>query len=113
MFKLAIHGDNIDVLALSLFLGAIVAQKAYTMLLYAVSEARFVSFGTAVISALGIGAAALSSHWLSSARVIDVLFVFMGIGLPALLMVADYRYRHERRDVVRSGREYSSSGGST
>jgi len=113
MFKLAIHGDNIDVLALSLFLGAIVAQKAYTMLLYAVSEARFVSFGTAVISALGIGAAALSAHWLSPARVIDVLFVFMGIGLPALLMIADYRYRRERRDAILPGPEYSSSGGST
>jgi hypothetical protein len=100
MFKLTAHGDNVDVLALSLFLGAIVAQKSYTMLLYAVSEARFVSFGTAVISAVGIGAAAFSSHWLSPMRVIDVLFVSMGIGLPALLVVADVRYKRERRDAV-------------
>jgi hypothetical protein len=101
MFKLTAHGDNVDVLALSLFLGAIVAQKSYTMLLYAVSEARFVSFGTAVVSAVGIGAAALSSHWLSPVRIIDVLFVAMGIGLPALLVVAHVRYKRERRDAVR------------
>jgi hypothetical protein len=100
MFKLTSHGDNIDVLALSLFLGAIVAQKSYTMLLYAVSEARFVSFGTAVISAVGIGAAAVSSHWLSPVRVLDVLFVFMGIGLPALLLAADFRYKRERRGAA-------------
>jgi hypothetical protein len=105
MFKLATHGDNVDVLALSVFLGAIVAQKAYTMLLYAVSEARFVSFGTAVISALGIGAAALSSHWLPAVRVIDVLFISMGIGLPALLIIADYRYKSEKRDTVSPGQE--------
>lgn len=99
MFKLSAHGDNVDVLALSLFLGAIVAQKSYTMLLYAVSEARFVSFGTAVIAALGIGAAAIASHWLSPVRVIDVLFVCIGVGLPALLVVADARYKRERRDA--------------
>ncbi len=112
MFKLATHGDNVDVLALSLFLGAIVAQKAYTMLLYAVSEARFVSFGTAVISALGIGAAALASRWLPPIRAIDVLFVSMGIGLPVLLLIADYRYKRERRDAASLARESSSSGGS-
>jgi hypothetical protein len=101
MFKLTAHGDDVDVLALSLFLGAIVAQKSYTMLLYAVSEARFVSFGTAIISAFGIGAAALSSHWLSSpVRVIDVLFVSMGIGLPALLMVANFRYKRAGREKL-------------
>ena len=48
----------------------------------------------------GIAAAALSSHWLSPVRVIDVLFVSMGIGLPALLVVADVRYKRERRDTV-------------
>jgi hypothetical protein len=101
MFKLTVHGDNVDVLALSVFLGAIVAQKSYTMLLYAVSEARFVSFGTALISAVGIGGAAFSSRWLSPVRVIDVLFVSMGIGIPALLTVADMRYRRETRDAVR------------
>jgi hypothetical protein len=110
MFKLAAHGDNVDVVALSVFLGAIVAQKAYTMLLYAVSEARFVSFGTAVIAALGMGAAALSSHWLSPVRVLDVLFVSMGIGLPALIIVADYRYKREKRDTIWPDRKSSSGG---
>jgi hypothetical protein len=100
MFKLTVHGDTVDVFALSLFLGAIVAQKSYTMLLYAVSEARFVSFGTAVIAAIGIVGAAISSHWLPPVRVIDVLFVCIGTGLPALLVVADLRYKRERRAAV-------------
>jgi hypothetical protein len=100
MFKLAAHGDNLDVLALSLFLGAIVAQKSYTMLLYAVSEARFVSYGTAFIAVAGIGGAALSSHWLSPLRVIDVLFASIGTGLPALLLVANSRYQREGRQVA-------------
>jgi hypothetical protein len=52
------------------------------------------------LAALGLfddTAAALSSRWLPPARVIDVLFISPGIGLPALLVVADYRYRRELR----------------
>jgi O-antigen/teichoic acid export membrane protein len=93
MFKLTVRGDRVDVLALSLFMGAVIAQKTYTMLLYAVAEARFVSFGTAIISALGIGAAALSSRWLPAVRVIDLLFVSVGLGVPVVLMIGAYRYR--------------------
>jgi hypothetical protein len=92
MFKLPIRGDRLDVLALSLFMGAVIAQKTCTMLLYAVSDARFVSFGTAVVSALGIGAAALSSHWLPAVRVIDVLFLAVGFGVPVVLLAGNFRY---------------------
>jgi O-antigen/teichoic acid export membrane protein len=91
MFNLSMHGDSIDVLALSLFMGAVIAQKAYTMLLYAVSEARFISFGTATVSALGVGVAAVVSIWLSPMRVIDVFFLFMGSTLPVLLLYGGYR----------------------
>jgi hypothetical protein len=99
MFKLTSHGDNIDVLALSVFLGAIIAQKTYTMLLYAVSEARFVSYGTAVISALGVAVALTFSHWLSSMRVIDVLFICTGVGLPLLLLFGHQRYTRARQQA--------------
>jgi hypothetical protein len=97
MFELTRRGDSIDVLALSLFLGAIIAQKTYTMLLYAVSEARFVSYGTAGTAVLGIAAAAVCSHWLPAMRVIDVLFMFMGIALPLLLMIGHRRYMRAAR----------------
>jgi hypothetical protein len=96
MFRLTARGDRLDVLALSLFLGAIIAQKAYTMLLYAVSEARFVSYGTAVISALGVATAATCSHWLPAIRSIDVLFTFMGVGLPLFLLFGHHRYTRLR-----------------
>jgi hypothetical protein len=93
MFKLTVHGDAIDVLALSLFMGAVIAQKSYAMLLYAVSEARFVSFGSAVVALLGTGTAVISSFWWPASRVVDLLFGFMGFSLPVLLFVSSHRYR--------------------
>jgi hypothetical protein len=99
MFTLASHGDRIDIAALSVFLGAIVAQKTYTMLLYAVSEARFVSYGTAVIAALGVLIAMSASHWLSPIRVIDALFLITGTGLPLLLLLGHHRYKRAREQA--------------
>jgi len=99
MFNLSVHGDGIDIFALSLFMGAVIAQKAYTMLLYAVSEARFISYGTALVSVLGVASAAFASRWLAPARVIDVLFVFMGGTLPVLLLIGGYRYQRVSRGV--------------
>jgi hypothetical protein len=99
MFNLSVHGDRVDVLSLSLFMGAVISQKAYTMLLYAVSEARFVSFGTAIVSMLGVGIAAIASHWLPAIRVIDALFLFMGSALPVLLLIGGYHYRRASRDI--------------
>ena len=93
MFKLSSHGDWIDVLALSVFMGAVVAQKAYTLLIYAVSEARFISYGTAAVSGAGVLAAAIASRWLSAMGVLDVLFFFMGVTLPALLLIGDHYIR--------------------
>ena len=97
MFKLSVRGDSTDVWALSLFMGAVIAQKAYTMLLYAVSEARFISYGTAIVSVLGVASAAFASRWLPPARVIDVLFAFMGCTLPVLLLIGGYRYQRVSR----------------
>ncbi len=102
MFKLSAHGDRFDVLALSLFMGAVVAQKTYSMLIYAVSEARFVSFGTAMACIVGVGTAALSSLRLPAVRVLDVLFLTVAIGIPAVLLVGGYRYRRELQPAERS-----------
>jgi hypothetical protein len=99
MFNLSVHGDSTDVLALSMFMGSVIAQKAYTMLLYAVSEARFISFGTAVVSVLGVAITAFTSPWLSAIRVIDVFFIFMGSALPILLLIGGYRYQRAYRPV--------------
>ena len=97
MFKLSVRGDKFDVVCIKPFCWRNCgAEKAYTMLLYAVTEAKYVSFGTAMVSALGVGAAAVASHWLSSIRTVDVLFVVMGGGLPILLLVSSYRYRRAR-----------------
>ena len=89
MFKLSAHGDAVDVLALSVFMGAIIAQKAYTVLVYAVSEARFISYGTAVVSVTGVLVALIATRWLSAMRVMDVLFLFIGVTLPALLLLGN------------------------
>ena len=97
MFKLSSRGDWIDVLALSVFMGAVIAQKAYTMLIYAVSEARFISYGTAALAATGVLMAAVAGRWLSAMGMLDVLFLFMGVTLPALLLVGD---RYIRRSNI-------------
>ena len=92
MFKLSKLGSRFDVLALSVFLGAIVAQKTYTMLLYAVSEARLVSYGTAVVAASGVAAGLISRHWLTPMLSVDVLFLFVGSALPIFIIFAHRRY---------------------
>jgi len=93
MFKFSAHGDRIDVMALSIFIGAVVAQKTYTMLLYAIAEARVVSFGTGGAAVFAIGAAAVSRAWLPAPKVVDVVFVVMGISLLILLLYSSHRYR--------------------
>jgi len=97
MFKLSAAGDRMDVAAISLFMAAVIAQKAYTMLLYAVTEARFVSFGTAVIAAAGLALAAGCSRWFSPMAVIDILYTFIGFALPALMVIAAVRHRRDMR----------------
>ena len=93
MFKLSAAGDRMDLAAISLFMAAVIAQKAYTMLLYAVTEARFVSFGTAIVAAAGLALAACCSHWLSPMAVIDTLYAFIGFALPVLMVIAAVRHR--------------------
>jgi len=99
MFKLSVSGDRIDVAAISLFMGAVIAQKAYTMLLYAVSEARFVSFGTAIISMTGVAIAWLASRQgISPVRSVDMLFFFMSGALPLLLLISGFLNQRAYRD---------------
>lgn len=86
-FSLRVHGDLIDTFAISLFFGAAIAQKSCSMFQYAVSEARFISFGTVIVSLISVAVAGVSSFWLSSVRVVDVVFIVMGMGLPILLVI--------------------------
>lgn len=97
MFHLEMKGDRWDVLALSLFMGAVIAQKAYTMLLYSVSEARFVSYGTAAVTGFAALVAALSRLELPPMRAVDVFFAITGAALPLLLCVGSLRYRRAVR----------------
>jgi hypothetical protein len=92
MFKLSVNGDTTDVIAISLFMAAVLAQKSYAMLLYAVTEARFVSYGTAVVAIVAIAAAGVATLWLSPIRALDVLFILMGTILPMLLVFSSARY---------------------
>jgi hypothetical protein len=92
MFKLSVHGDTIDVIAISLFMAAVLAQKSYAMLLYAVAEARVVSYGTAIVALAATAAAGIGTLWLPAIRALDVLFVLMGIVLPILLVYSSSRY---------------------
>ena len=100
MFKLTVRGDTIDVIAISLFMAAVLAQKSYAMLLYAVAEARLVSYGTAVIAVVAVIAAGIASVWLPAIRTLDVLFVSMGIALPMLLVYSSYRYVRRLSDSL-------------
>lgn len=93
-FSLGVRGDRLDVIALSSFMGMVVALKSYTMLLCAVSEARFISFGTATIAAGACALAAATSFYLPPMRALDVLFASMSAGILALLCI-DY-WRGER-----------------
>jgi O-antigen/teichoic acid export membrane protein len=99
MFGLAVRGDRIDVLAISLFMGTVIAQKAYALLLYAVSEARFLSYGTALVALCGIGVALGLGPVVSAMGAIDALFVTMGVGLLILLLVSDHRGRRAGREA--------------
>jgi hypothetical protein len=109
MFKLTTLGDTLDVICISLFLAAVVAQKAYTMLLYAVAEARLVSFGTAIVAGAATTVAGLASLWLPPMRALDVLFGIMGTVLPALLVYSSVRYR---RAVARASMSEVAGSGS-
>jgi hypothetical protein len=98
MFHLEVKGDGWDVLALSLFMGAVIAQKAYTMMLYSVSEARFASYGTAGVTLL-VAAAAVVARLLGASpmRAVDLFFGITGAALPLLLCVSCWRYRRAER----------------
>lgn len=97
MFSLGARGDRIDVIAVALFLGAIIAQRTYSMLLYAVAEARFVSFGTALVALFATTVGLLSSRWLPPMGAIDVLFTAVGVGVPVILLIGNFRYRRTLR----------------
>lgn len=93
MFSMKVHGDTTDLLCIVLFLGAVVAQKSYTLLIYSIDEGRSVSYGTAAVAAIGLALAALSSIWVTPPKVVDTLFLSTGILLPLLLIRESIRQR--------------------
>ncbi|QPF87116.1 hypothetical protein IC762_12800 [Bradyrhizobium genosp. L] len=75
-----------DLVAIALFFGAIVAQKAYAQLVYSIAEARLLSLGTfAVVLAASVAAVV---GWVTGGphRALEVLA--LGMGLPMILLVA-------------------------
>jgi hypothetical protein len=93
MFHLPETGDGVDIVCIAIFMGAIMAQKAVSLLLYSVTEARFLSYGTASVSLLALIAAATSIPWLQPNRVVDVLYALIGLLLPAISIAQYLRQR--------------------
>lgn len=89
MFHLPETGDGLDITCIAVFMGAIMAQKAVALLLYSVSEAKFLSYGTATVSVIALVLAAASVPWLHPNRVVDVLYALVGLLLPTI-SIAQY-----------------------
>ena len=89
MFHLPETGDSADIAAIAIFMGAIMAQKAVSLLLYSVSEAKFLSYGTATVSLIALVLAATCVPWLTPNRVVDVLYALVGLLLPTI-SIAQY-----------------------
>jgi hypothetical protein len=89
MFHLPETGDGVDIASIAIFMGAIMAQKAVSLLLYSVSEAKFLSYGTAAVSLIALLLAAASVPWLQPNRVVDVLYALVGLLLPTI-SIAQY-----------------------
>jgi hypothetical protein len=89
MFHLPETGDGLDIACIAIFMGAIMAQKAVSLLLYSVAEARFLSYGTASVSLIALVLAAVSLPWLQPHRVVDVLYALTGLLLPTI-SIAQY-----------------------
>ena len=95
MFDLPVKGSMWDVVALSLFLGAIVAQKIYTMLIYSFCEGIFISYSSTILVLISVGCAAFSHIWLTTTDVVNVMFVTIGFMMPLLLAIESMRQQKE------------------
>ncbi len=91
MFRLPETGDRLDIACIATFMGAIMAQKAVSLLLYSVSEARFLSYGTATVSLLALALAAAVVPWLPPNRIVDVLYALIGLLLPTISIAQYWR----------------------
>lgn len=98
MFHLPETGDGLDIACIAIFMGAIMAQKAVSLLLYSVSEARFLSYGTATVSLIALVLAAASVPWLEPKRVVDVLYALVGLLLPTI-SIAQYLRQSRLEDA--------------
>ncbi len=98
IFTIAAHGDTFDVAAITLFIAAFIALKTYSLLLYSVSDARRVSFGTAGVVLVGFSAAAATaSIGLPPHRAVDALLATTGALLMLLLFAEGF---FQRRNTV-------------
>jgi len=85
MFIYRCAEDRVDVLALS-FHGGVISQKARHVALCESRKARFVSFGTAIVSMLAVGSG-YREPWLPAIRSSISGFLFMGSSYARLLMI--------------------------
>jgi hypothetical protein len=85
-FAIAVAGDTLDLAAITLCIGAVIALKTYALLLYSISEALRLSLATAGIALLGVVNAGVASLWISPIKAVDVLLLTTGALLPVLLV---------------------------
>ena len=98
MFDLPIKGDRLDIIALSIFLGAVFAQRSYTMLVFSFCEGLFISYSSVIIVAFGVACAAFSYIWLPITDVINVMFLAIGFFIPLLLVYESIRQQRVLRE---------------
>lgn len=93
MFKLRVTGDAVDVWSLGLFLGAIITQKSYTMLIYSFCEGKFISYGTSIVVCFAAACTLLAFFYVPANKAIDVFYVIAGVSLPFLVFVENSKQR--------------------
>ncbi len=91
MFDLPVKGNLWDLLSLSIFLGAIIAQKVYSMLLYSFCEGLFISYSSIGAITLGFVCAAISYFWLPLKDTVNIMFCTIGFIIPIIILYENYR----------------------
>ena len=91
MFDLPVTGDKYDIISLSIFMGAIIAQKTYSMFIYSFCEGLFISYASIAVLLVGVAVAATASIWLPLTELVNVMFVTIGTVLPLMLIYENFR----------------------
>lgn len=93
MFTLTARGDAFSLLSISIFFGSYIAQQAYSMLAYSLASGRITSYGSALVTCLGLLAGAIAYCFLPLNRCVDVTFLTIGVLLPFLLIYGNHSGR--------------------